>query len=50
MNARVIETIDAACRKATQAPQFSQVLEQYALVPMYMYHTADSRYTRCLPT
>jgi tripartite-type tricarboxylate transporter receptor subunit TctC len=46
MDPQVIEAIDTAFRKATLEPQFAQVLDQFALVPMYMDHAAYSRFMR----
>lgn len=37
---KVIETLASAFRKATQDPRFLSVLDQFALVPMYMDHAA----------
>jgi tripartite-type tricarboxylate transporter receptor subunit TctC len=44
MDAKVIATVEAAFRKAAQEPQFARVLEQFALVPMYLDHQAYTRY------
>jgi len=43
---RVIETLDSAFRKATQDPGFVSVLDQFALVPMYMGHAAYTGFMR----
>lgn len=46
MHPSVIATIDNAFRKATQEPDFTKVLDQYALLPMYMDHATYDRYMR----
>lgn len=46
MEPAVIATIDEAFRKATQEPRFAEVLDQFALVPMYMGHAAYTDYMR----
>jgi tripartite-type tricarboxylate transporter receptor subunit TctC len=43
---KVIEILDSAFRKATQDPRFLNVLDQFALVPMYMDHAAYTGFMR----
>ncbi len=46
MEPAVIDAIDTAFRKATQESKFEQVVDQFALVPMYMEHARYSAFMR----